>query len=127
MRQAATARPEDDMTDLPIDHRTGEDAPDRAARMQAAIRQRFHPEALEIDDESARHAGHAGMRERGPAAVGETHYAMLVVSDAFQGTSRVQRSRLVHEALEPEFRSGLHALSLTLRTPSEQRDHDRRA
>ena len=61
------------------------------------------------------------MREAGSAAAGgETHYALLVVSEAFAGLGRVQRSRLVHEALEREFRSGLHALSLTLRTPSEQ-------
>lgn len=102
-------------------------AADRAARIRVAIVQRFRPEELEISDESARHAGHAGMRERGPAAVGETHYAMLVVSDAFEGTSRVQRSRLVHEALDQEFRNGLHALSLTLRTPSEHLNRDRRA
>ncbi|WP_419728681.1 BolA family protein [Lichenicola sp.] len=107
------------MTEMPV--------ADRAARMRAAMMERFHPELLEISDESARHAGHAGMRERGPAGVGETHYAMLLVSEAFQGSSRVQRSRLVHEALGPEFRSGLHALSLTLRTPAEHREHPRHA
>ena len=117
------------MIDVPIDRQTSAvgHQPDRAARIGAVMRQRFDPKVLEISDESARHAGHAGMRERGPAAVGETHYAMLLVSEAFQGSSRVQRSRLVHEALEPEFRSGLHALSLTLRTPTEHLDRDRNA
>ena len=91
----------------------------RAARMRARITERFAPQRLELDDESARHAGHAGVREAGGAG-GETHYALLVVSEAFAGLSRVQRSRLVHEALDTEFRGGLHAMSLTLRTPSEQ-------
>lgn len=90
----------------------------REQRLRAAIEQHFQPQSLVIEDESARHAGHAGVRESG-AVGGETHYAMLVVSEAFAGLGRVQRSRLVHEALDSEFRSGLHALSLTLRTPQE--------
>ena len=89
----------------------------REQRLRAAIEQRFQPQTLVIEDESARHAGHAGVRET--AAGGETHYAMLLVSEAFVGVGRVQRSRLVHEALDAEFRTGLHALSLTLRTPQE--------
>ena len=92
----------------------------RAGRIRARITERFAPERLELLDESARHAGHAGVREAGAAAGGETHYALLVVSDAFAGLSRVQRSRLVHDALGEEFRGGLHALSLTLRTAPEQ-------
>jgi len=92
----------------------------RMDRLKAVVEQRFAPAHVEIDDESARHAGHAGVREGGAAAAaGETHYAMLLVSSAFDGLSRVQRSRLVHEALAAEFASGLHALSLTLRTPQE--------
>jgi BolA protein len=89
----------------------------RMDRLRTAVEQGFAPARLEIEDESARHAGHAGVR--GTAAGGETHYAMLVVSAAFGGLSRVQRSRLVHEALAAEFGGGLHALSLTLRTPEE--------
>jgi len=88
----------------------------RIDRLRAAVEQGFAPEQLEIEDESARHAGHAGVRG---VSGGETHYAMFVVSRAFSGLSRVQRSRLVHEALAAEFASGLHALSLTLRTPEE--------
>ncbi len=89
----------------------------REQRLREAIERRFRPQTLVIEDESARHAGHAGVRDT--AAGGETHYAVLVVSGAFDGLSRVQRSRLVHEALDAEFRTGLHALSLTLRTPRE--------
>jgi len=89
----------------------------RSERMHACLTTRFAPLLVEVVDESALHAGHAGLRESG--ATGETHYAMTVVSEGFRGTSRVQRSRMVHDALEPEFRRGLHALSLSLRTPEE--------
>ena len=50
---------------------------------------------------------------------GETHYNVLLVSAAFRGMNRVARSRAVHAALAAEFAGGLHALSLTLRTPEE--------
>ena len=91
----------------------------RSARIRSRIASRFAPHRLVLEDESARHAGHAGMRDHDVVG-GETHFALLVVSDAFAGLGRVQRSRAVHEALADEFRSGLHALSLTLRTPAEQ-------
>ena len=76
----------------------------------------FAPEALDITDESARHANHAGRNGLPP---GETHYRVAMVSPNFVGLTRVARSRAVHEALDAEFKSGLHALSLTLRTPAE--------
>lgn len=83
--------------------------------MQATLAGAFSPASIEIVDQSARHAGHAGAR-----AEGETHYAVLLVSDAFQGQSRIDRHRRVQEALAPEFERGLHALTLTLRTVEEQ-------
>ena len=88
---------------------------DRADRIAAVLTARFAPSALRITDDSARHAGHAGA-----AAGGQTHYAVLLVSDAFAGQSRLARSRAVHDALAEEFAGGLHALALTLRTPEEQ-------
>ena len=86
----------------------------RAARLEHALRAAFSPTLLRVADDSARHAGHAGARPGG-----ETHYSVLVVSEAFRGMSRVARSRAVHAALEAEFAGGLHALALTLRTPEE--------
>jgi len=87
---------------------------DRAKRIDAIVRAAFAPSHLEIEDDSASHAGHAGA-----AAGGETHYNVLIVSDAFRGQSRVARSRAVHAALAGELNSGLHALGLTLRTTDE--------
>jgi BolA protein len=86
----------------------------RADRITARLAEVFVPTLLEVVDQSAQHAGHAGAQ-----AGGQTHYAVLVVSTAFAGRSRVERSRAVHAALAAEFASGLHALSLTLRTPPE--------
>jgi len=86
----------------------------RHERLHAALTEAFHPAILEIVDDSARHAGHSGA-----AAGGETHYNVLIVSATFASMSRVQRSRAVHEAVSQELGTGLHALSLTLRTPEE--------
>lgn len=87
----------------------------RAERLRAVLDRVFAPTRLEITDDSARHAGHAGA-----APGGQTHYSVLLVSPRFRDCGRVERSRLVHQALEAEFSDGLHALALTLRTPEEQ-------
>ena len=86
----------------------------RVDRMRRILADAFAPVRLDIGDDSARHAGHAGAR-----AGGETHFNVLIVSAAFEGLTRVARSRAVHDALRPEFGDGLHALSLVLRAPSE--------
>ncbi len=86
----------------------------RADRIAAALTAQFAPIELAIADESDRHAGHAGA-----AAGGQTHYHVTLVSACFVGLTRVQRARRVHQALEQEFNSGLHALSLSLRSPDE--------
>jgi BolA protein len=86
----------------------------RAARLEAVLIAAFSPTLLRVEDDSARHAGHAGAREGG-----QTHFNVVMVSEAFQGINRVARSRAVHAVLEAEFAGGMHALSLTLRTPEE--------
>jgi len=86
----------------------------RASRIQAQLTRTFAPSVLELVDESSRHAGHAGARPGG-----ETHYRLRMVSAAFEGLSRVARQRLVYQALGEEFDTGLHALSLDLKTEAE--------
>jgi BolA protein len=58
----------------------------------------------------------------GAPEAGETHYRVILISEAFAGQPRVARSRKVHEVLDAEFKSGLHALSLALKTPQEAAD-----
>ncbi len=89
----------------------------RAQRMERIFTEVFAPVALEMEDESARHAGHKERNNLGEG--GETHFKVIMVADAFTGMSRVARSRAVHDALAAEFAAGLHALSLILRTPAE--------
>ena len=78
----------------------------------------FAPVALEVRDESARHAGHAGAT-RDDGSQGETHFHVRMVSAVFEGLSRVERQRRVHAALDAELKASVHALSLILLTPAE--------
>lgn len=80
----------------------------RRDRIEAALAAGLSPQHLEVIDESHRHS-------RGS----ETHYNVTVVSDAFEGELRVARHRRVHALLTSELESGLHALTLTVLTPSE--------
>ena len=85
----------------------------RQQRIMTALAAAFSPSSLDVVDDSARHAGHAGAEPGG-----ETHYTVRMVSTVFAGQSRLSRSRAVHAALGAEFKDGLHALSLVLRSPS---------
>ena len=82
--------------------------------METQLRTQFAPIHFVLTDESNKHAGHAGARPGG-----ETHYRLAMVAAAFEGLSRVERQRQVYQALSEEFDTGLHALSLDLKTPKE--------
>jgi BolA protein len=78
----------------------------------------FAPLLLEVRDESAKHAGHGGAtREDGSR--GETHFHVRLVSQAFDGVSRVERQRRIYAALAAELSGPVHALSLAALTPAE--------
>lgn len=89
-------------------------SPTRATRIRTTLEAAFAPTHLRVEDDSAKHAGHAGAQPGG-----QTHYTVLLVSPRFENQSRVARHRLVNQALAPEFADGLHALALTLLTPVE--------
>ncbi len=88
--------------------------PSRGARMERLLTDAFSPARVEIIDDSAKHAGHAGA-----APGGETHFTVRMVARHFTGLGRVARSRAVHQVLHAEFDTGLHALSLELRSPDD--------
>ncbi len=87
----------------------------RTQRIHDVLTQRLSPITLEIRDDSHRHAGHAGVREMGGNANGETHLHISIISNAFHGLSRVARHQLVMGLLKDEFSRGLHALTLDTR------------
>ncbi len=72
------------------------------------------PQRLELIDESARHAGHAGARPGG-----NTHWRLVIVSPVFAGKTTVARHRLVYDALGDLMNDPIHALAMTARAPGE--------
>jgi BolA family transcriptional regulator, general stress-responsive regulator len=89
------------MTDSPL-----------VAEIRAALMRELAPSSIEIFDDSARHAGHAGAREGG-------HFQVSLVSSAFQGRAQLERHRLVYAAVAPLMGRGIHALNIVARTPEE--------
>ncbi|HSB47997.1 MAG TPA: BolA family protein [Burkholderiales bacterium] len=73
----------------------------------------LEPETLELVDESAAHAGHAGARSGGG------HYRLTIVARAFDGKPAQQRHRMVYEALGPMMRQEIHALAIQAYAPGE--------
>ena len=85
----------------------------RVERIQAALQAAFAPQQLEVQDDSHRHAGHAG------AADGRGHFKVLVVSEAFAGKAPLARHRAVYSALGEMMETDIHALSIKALTPQE--------
>ena len=75
----------------------------------------FAPAALDVVNESHHHAGHAGS-----PGTGESHFAVTVVSDAFDGKSRVERHRMINAVLADELSGKVHALAITALSPGER-------
>jgi BolA protein len=84
----------------------------RVERIRAAL-QVLRPLALEIRDDSHRHAGHEGARD------GRGHFAVDIVSDAFAGLAPLARHRRVYAALGDMMQTDIHALQVRARTPAE--------
>lgn len=74
----------------------------------------FAPVRLDVVDDSHRHAGHAGARPGG-----ETHFSVYIVSQAFEGKSRIERHRMVNAALAAELQGRVHALAISAAAPGE--------
>jgi BolA family transcriptional regulator, general stress-responsive regulator len=74
----------------------------------------FTPERLTVIDESHRHEGHVGWRHGG-----ETHFRVAIIAAAFSGKSRLDRHRMVNQALSEELAGGIHALAIEAAAPGE--------
>ena len=75
--------------------------------MERKLTSEFHPQQLEIVDESEDHRGHGGYREGG-----ETHFRVLIRARSLKGMSRVARQRAVMSCLKAEMNERVHALAL---------------
>ena len=82
------------------------------AQLRSALEQAFAPTTLELIDDRAAHAGHAGSRSGG-------HYRVKVIAAAFRGHSPLERHLLVYAAVAPLLNGSVHALNIVARTPDE--------
>jgi BolA protein len=82
--------------------------------IQTKLTSALAPTRLEIEDDSARHEGHAGARPGG-----ESHFNVTIESAAFAGAAQVARQRMVYRALAEELAGPLHALSIKALAPGE--------
>jgi BolA protein len=89
---------------------TGPVAREMIDRLRAAL----HPTRLELEDQSDRHIGHAGHDGRG-----ESHFALVIESQAFTGLNRIERQRRVYSALGDLMHERVHALTITAQAPGE--------
>ena len=80
-----------------------------AQTIETKLTESFAPESVQVIDESEQHRGHGGWREGG-----ETHFKVVMRAGAFNGLSRVDRSRRVHAVLRDELATSVHALALDL-------------
>ncbi len=85
----------------------------RASRIERSLRNALSPVELNLEDESHLHQGHAGARDGGG------HFRVSIVSGLFEGASRLQRHRMVYEALSDEMPNEIHALAIEAFTPQE--------
>ena len=85
----------------------------RLAKIRERLEAALAPQEIELDDESALHAGHAG------AASGGGHYRLKIVSNKFEGLKLVMRHRLVYDSVHDMMHKEIHALAITALAPSE--------
>jgi BolA protein len=85
----------------------------RVERIRAMLEAAFAPAVVVVDDDSARHAGHAGARG------GAGHFRVRIESQAFSGRGRIQRHRMVYEALAAMLPGEIHALNIDARSPDD--------
>jgi BolA protein len=86
---------------------------ERTTMIRERLTRELQPLVLEIIDESAKHAGHAG------AASGGGHFIVTIVSPVFEDKTLIQRHRLVYDAVGDIMHTEIHALSINAKTPQE--------
>lgn len=85
----------------------------RVEKIRAALQQSLSPTQLDVEDDSHRHAGHAGAQD------GRGHFNVRVVSAAFEGKGQLARHRAVYAAVGDMMQTDIHALAILAQTPAE--------
>lgn len=85
----------------------------RVDAIRIQLEESFTPTHLDIEDDSAAHAGHAGARD------GKGHFNVVIVSTEFEGKTLIQRHRMVYKALSNLLETDIHALSIQAFTPEQ--------
>ena len=93
-------------------NKTRQDPARRMDMLRQRLQQALRPEALDIEDDSAAHAGHAGARGGG-------HFNVTIVSARFVGQSLIKRHRMVYDAVADMMDGEIHALSMKTYAPDE--------
>lgn len=81
-------------------------------QIEQKLKAAFDPVELSVVDDSESHRGHAGYQEGG-----QSHFQVRIVSESFDGQTRVARHRAVHSALGTEIIGKIHALALDISAP----------
>ncbi len=80
--------------------------------IERVLRSALAPLHIQVQDDSHKHAGHAGAREG-------RHFSVRIEAEAFRGLSRLRRHRLVYDAVGPLMPQGIHALAIDAIAPGE--------
>lgn len=86
---------------------------ERKKEITRRLNEAFEPETLGVEDESHLHEGHEGAKD------GRGHFRVLIITDAFEGKTMIERHRMIYRALDEMMRLDIHALAIDAWSPSE--------
>ncbi len=86
---------------------------ERKKEITRRLKEAFEPETLGVEDESYLHEGHEGARD------GRGHFRVLIITDAFEGKTMIERHRMIYRELDEMMRLDIHALAIDAWSPGE--------
>ena len=86
---------------------------ERKKEITRRLREAFDPETLGVEDESYMHEGHEGAKD------GRGHFRVLIITEAFEGKTMIERHRMIYRELDEMMRLDIHALAIDAWSPGE--------
>jgi len=86
---------------------------ERKKEITRRLREAFDPETLGVEDESYLHEGHEGAKD------GRGHFRVLIITDAFEDKTMIERHRMIYRELDEMMRLDIHALAIDAWSPGE--------